>query len=493
MKILFLDSHKDVQKNWVDPLRAEGWGVVLARNADEASKMMVLHGDGVEAIIAHESLAGFAEKANKPFLVLTQSWGDREISKHQNSANPAKGYLPYAGDFSRVIGFWAGGGGHASESPSPEKGGATRNNIKLVEATQFLQKPEVTRTRSTSLHLRAPSKTLSGRKTSTALRTIQSMPSSLEPEVAEIPISTESAAVDFDTVEPTRIQPALSSQTAPEEYPSQGYEPDQSTRMIDRTTLGDRTAMAEDLHVSPLEESSDPLSYESPLDSVRREVDSYFSNKVPEPRPALKLVGEANPDVEALRNYLAMREQDVAVLNGQIRSSKERLAQAEAELKMEKARNAEMQELLSKAEQVIKNYDLEKRVEMEVVEKQVEDLDRQLRERTEKARVIETKLRLMSEEVLKVKDRVRVDIRRIRVREKELEGQLEILKKDSAALLQARDEKILELKRRVDLLEFNMELAQEQVEKERRSTDELRSKLRDAADAMKQANGYLEQ
>jgi chromosome segregation ATPase len=255
----------------------------------------------------------------------------------------------------------------------------------------------------------------------------------------------------------------------------------------------ERTSAVGDLRISPLAESSDPMNFESPLDSVRREVDSYFSTRAPEPRPALKLVGEVNPDVEALRNYLAMREQDVAVLNGQIRSSKERISQAEAELRMEKARNSELQELLSKAEQTIKGYDLEKRVEMEVVEKQIDDLDRQLKERTEKARVIETKLRLMSEEVNKVKDRVRVDIRRIRVREKELEGQLEILKKDSAALLQARDEKILELKRRVDLLEFNMELAQEQVEKERRSTDELRSKLRDAADAMKQANGYLEQ
>jgi hypothetical protein len=251
--------------------------------------------------------------------------------------------------------------------------------------------------------------------------------------------------------------------------------------------------VASDFRISPLAESADPFTYESPSESVRHEVDSYFSGRAPEPRPALKLVSEANPDVEALRNYLAMREQDVAVLNGQIRSSKERLAQVEAEFRMEKSRNSELQELLSKAEQTIKNYDQDKRVDMEVVEKQVEDLDRQLKERTEKARTVEGKLRLMNEEVIKIKDRVRVDIRRIRVREKELEGQLEIMKKDSAALLQARDEKILELKRRVDLLEFNMELAQEQVEKERRLSDELRAKLRDAADAMKQANGYLEQ
>ncbi len=481
MKILFLDSNKDVQKIWVEPLRAEGWGVVLAHTADEATKLMALHGDGIEAIIAHESLVAFAEKANKPFLVLTQAWTEREILKHQNSNHSAKGYIPYAGSYTRVIGFWSGASNTSERILHKEKDGVTRSNIKLVEATQFLQRPEVTRTRSTSLSLRAPSKTMSGRSTSTALKAIQGMKSALAPDANEIPIEEGSAARDFDAVEATRVQPIVRD-SAPQEY-----EEDQSTRMIDRTTPGIG------LGISPLEESSEPLNFESPLDSVRREVDSYFSNRAPEPRPALKLVGEANPDVEALRNYLAMREQDVAVLNGQIRSSKERIAQADLELKMEKARNAELQALLSKAEQTIKGYDLEKRVEMEVVEKHVEDLDRQLKERTEKARTIETKLRHMTEEVNKVKERVRVDIRRIRVREKELESQLEIVKKDSAALLQARDEKILELKRRVDLLEFNMELAQEQVEKERRSTDELRSKLRDAADAMKQANGYLEQ
>lgn len=162
-------------------------------------------------------------------------------------------------------------------------------------------------------------------------------------------------------------------------------------------------------------------------------------------------------------------------------------------LKTEKARNVELEETLAKADQTIKNYDLEKRVEMEVLQKQVEDLEQNLREKTEKARLIETRLRLMSEEVNKVKERVRVDIRRIRVREKELEGQVEILKKDSGALLQARDEKILELKRRNDLLEFNMELVQEQYEKERRLTEELKGKLKEAAQVMKQANGFLEQ
>jgi hypothetical protein len=196
---------------------------------------------------------------------------------------------------------------------------------------------------------------------------------------------------------------------------------------------------------------------------------------------------------EALKNYLALREQDVAILTGQVRSAQERVHQLEMQLKVEKARSMELQHVVQKQEQTIQNFENEKQVELEVLYLQIEDLNVQLQERSQKAHQIEGKLKLANQEVSKVKERVRVDIRRIRVREKELESQLEILKKDSAALLQARDEKILDLKRRLDLLEFNMELVQEQYSKERQSAEELRGRLKDAAKAMRQAGGLLEQ
>lgn len=194
-----------------------------------------------------------------------------------------------------------------------------------------------------------------------------------------------------------------------------------------------------------------------------------------------------------MKNYLALREQDVAVLTGQLRSSQERIQQLEGLLKVEKARSAELSNSVQKQDQEIKSFERDKQVEFEVMYQQIEDLNLQLRERTDKTRAIETKLKIMTDEVEKVKERVRLDLRRIRVREKELENQLEILKKDSTALLVARDEKIVELKRKIDLLEFNMELVQEQYGKERNLTDALRQKLKEAAGAVKRAGGLLDQ
>lgn len=196
---------------------------------------------------------------------------------------------------------------------------------------------------------------------------------------------------------------------------------------------------------------------------------------------------------EALKNYLSLREQDVAILTGQVRSAHERIQQLEMQVKLEKARSIELQQVVTRQEKQLNQFENEKQVELEVLYRQIEDLNQQMQERSNRAHLIEAKLRLATDEVNKVKERVRVDIRRIRVREKELAGQLEILKKDSAALLQARDEKILELKRKIDLLEYNMELVQEQYQRERQSSEDLRGRLKDAAQAMRKAGGLLEQ
>ena len=235
-----------------------------------------------------------------------------------------------------------------------------------------------------------------------------------------------------------------------------------------------------------IEDEADSYSVDSSGSGYENNIQSQVES------PIGSFSSHGNKDLETMKNYLALREQDVALLTGQMRSSQERVHQLEAQMKMEKVRSNELLQVVQKQEQQIKNYDRDKQIEFEVLYAQVEDLNLQLRERMDKVRTIDAKLKITTDEVEKVKERVRVDIRRIRVREKELESQLEILKKDSTALLVARDEKILDLKRKLDLLEFNMELVQEQFGKERVSTEQLRHKLKEAASVMKRAGGLLD-
>ncbi|EPZ49955.1 hypothetical protein M902_1190 [Bacteriovorax sp. BAL6_X] len=82
----------------------------------------------------------------------------------------------------------------------------------------------------------------------------------------------------------------------------------------------------------------------------------------------------------------------------------------------------------------------------------------------------EAKNKAMKEEMAEIGTRLKIDHTSIRAREQELESQLELMAIDSDNKIKARDEKILELKRKIDTLEFNMEnttINERQAKKER--------------------------
>ncbi|MBS1959676.1 MAG: hypothetical protein JST80_09415 [Bdellovibrionales bacterium] len=601
MKLLFVDNSAELQQKWIEPLRADGWGALRARSAEDADRMLMFHGDSIEVVVVHESMVKWAEAHDYAFVVLTKTWGDKEVIAHQNSKRSAFFYQKIDGrvqDLQTAIHSYRSGGPSSGDKKEATKWEATKT-IALEDFTSTLTKPEQT-LRGTasggesSIKLEAPQVMFGGEKTNTGLNTPKqeasapAAPAAMKVELAapeapkkdfpsitledpqitasgahtqpkqsgkskEIPVpvvSSMTIALELDNsngdktairpVDRSKLQEAAAINTAvdkslPEvtevklddvkldlEAPTRIYEPaedkDQATRIsiepptksmaLDRKAA-DPTMVLEatklELTIEKGEEVPAPLNAltgeqelidELSLNEAVGMSQIVNSNRVssgqsyaPPPPPVVRVL-EGD---EALKNYLALREQDVAVLTGQIRSGQERIQQLELQLKVEKARAIELQHTVQKQEQTLKNFNNDKQVEVEVLYRQVEDLNQQLQERSNKAHTIEAKLKITTDEVNKVKERVRVDIRRIRVREKELESQLEVLKKDSTALLQARDEKILELKRKLDLLEFNMELIQEQYNKERQQSEDLRNRLKDAAKAMRQANGLLEQ
>jgi hypothetical protein len=457
MKILFVDSSADLPIQYLEPLRNRGWGVIRARSLEDADRMMRLHGDQLDGVVVGEKFVSFAEKHEPSFVVLTREWGESEIGAHRNSANPAVAYLSYGVAFEQVIEAFRSAAAPMELAATGTDGPAIAE-LPLEDFSDILSQKEPTKNFTRTLTLNAPRFLLGGVDT-------------------QVP---EPAAEEFP-------------QAVPGSAPGADYG---STTILDRTQVADALGLTDDTAV--VEGGGYSLEAELGAELGAAVEESFSGPGAPAGIPQYSsrfqhTSSGGGSDLDTLKNYLALREQDVAVLSGQFRSSQERVKQLEGQIKMERARSAELQQLLLKSEQKVKGYDQEKQIELEVIEKQMEDLNSQLKDRTEKVRTFEAKLKLTHEEISRVKERVKVDIRKIRVREKELESQLEILKKDSSALIQARDEKILELKRKLDLLEFNMELVQEQFQKERQTADDLKSRLRDAAEAMKHANGLLEQ
>jgi hypothetical protein len=75
----------------------------------------------------------------------------------------------------------------------------------------------------------------------------------------------------------------------------------------------------------------------------------------------------------------------------------------------------------------------------------------------EKKEIAEMKVKKLKEELALVGKQVRIDVNKVRGKEKELESQLELLRSDLAIQVSHRDKKIMELKRHIDILEFDKE------------------------------------
>lgn len=219
---------------------------------------------------------------------------------------------------------------------------------------------------------------------------------------------------------------------------------------------------------------ANPLAYREPMDD------------------AVVPGGAANaPDTETLKKYLYLREQDVTALSAQLRQAREQIGLLEGQLRHERAVSSEFAHLAQEQDRRIDGFEKEKAVALESAQKEYDDLKFETKRRNEKIRVMELQVKEATDATERLKERVRNDIRKIRTREKELENRLEIMKKDSEALLASREQKIIELKRKLDLMEFNTDLVQDLLEKERRSATSLRDKLAKAAQMMRVAGGLL--
>jgi len=198
------------------------------------------------------------------------------------------------------------------------------------------------------------------------------------------------------------------------------------------------------------------------------------------------------PDVKTLKKYLILREQDVSALSAKLKLSHEQNIKQEASLQKNHSEIKDLKYRLTVYKDLIDAFEEEKSRTVEASNRELKDYKFKVKAKIDRAKLLEKNLKEASEEMGRLKDRVQVDIRKIRVREKELENRLEIMKKDAETLIASRENKIIELKRKLDLFEFNMDLLQHQYAREKELTQDLRARLDKASRAMRIAEGLLE-
>jgi hypothetical protein len=138
----------------------------------------------------------------------------------------------------------------------------------------------------------------------------------------------------------------------------------------------------------------------------------------------------------------------------------------------------------------------EKKIELSIMRRKLNEEITELRDRIrlqdEKKLILEEKNRVLSLELDKAGQKNKFDVKKVQMRERELEQKLELLKSDAETQIRNRDLKILELKRKIDAMEFDMESITTQEKRSVESRSDLEDKLDKAIKTLRTAITVLE-
>lgn len=516
MKFLLFSPDLDFLLKARTELNSRGIAALVASDPEIAFQVLQMHGSTIDLLVIHREglenkgtpgleLIGRVklkpELAEIPFIVSSSAWNDIDFYQHQQGPMGANAYLkaPWTAEelaqlSQKVL------GNQTPETPFTDAPKAAGTEISAPSQESMLSlnleslpsMPGSTPEAGTpgSLELEDASKIFTNPSISHVVEEMKIQLEVGEPSQPEMPkveaLETSLPGIVLPDLPSSPVVPQFSQ--APEENTPVPSEPSQSSISSEsKKVFHDKEAEAEMPYLfQDRRILSQEMGGRRGNDKLQALLHASGDSIIPG--------GAAHaPDIETLKKYLLLREQDVMSLSAQLKSSQERIRELEEGFVVEKARSAELKSLCEIQEQTIDQFNKRKENEFESMRKEVDQVKFDAKIKTDKAKMLESQLHEAIQETEKIKERVRNDIRKIRVREKDLEHRLEILRKDSEALLSARENKIVDLKRKTDLLEFNLDLMQDRFEKEKELVKQLKERLAKAAQVVRVVGGVLDE
>lgn len=203
--------------------------------------------------------------------------------------------------------------------------------------------------------------------------------------------------------------------------------------------------------------------------------------------------GLSTDQIDVLRKYLSLKEAEVRDLRDQHRQYQAFLKKVSRGLEAHTRKN---RELLSELESV-KRRDEHQRTELRELKDRHHDeiarLKNDFEERLRQSGNYEEAAEDLVKKREEWREKLREDLKRIKLKERELETKYELLKRDTQALLDSKDKHLLELKKKNDALELELETLEDRLRKNSSVMGSIESKKRRLIETMKLAIGLLEE
>ena len=196
---------------------------------------------------------------------------------------------------------------------------------------------------------------------------------------------------------------------------------------------------------------------------------------------------------EVLKKYISLKEAEVRDLRDQQRQYQGVLKKVSSQLE---AQSRKTRDALSELENVKRREEAVRADLSDLQSKMREDmahLKSDFEDRLRKSGNYDQQVDDLMKQREEWREKVREDLKRIKLKERELENKYELLKRDTQALLDSKDKHVLELKKKNDALELELESLEDRLRRGNAVMGQIDSKKRRLVETMKLAISLLEE
>lgn len=227
-----------------------------------------------------------------------------------------------------------------------------------------------------------------------------------------------------------------------------------------------------------------------------------MSDKKPEDKElenqikGIRSQGEQTPlsdsQIEILKRYIELKETEAQDLRQQQRQYQEHTQKAAVQIDLLTQQNQQLVTELHDLQRHTARLQAEMEEERREHQEQLILMRSDFEEKLKQAGANQEQLRDLIRQKEEFKEKIREDLKRIKLKEKELENKYELLRNDTQTLLDAKDKQILDVKKKADALDLELEQYDDRLRESARVLNEVSVKKRRLIDTLKLAIQLLE-